>query len=236
MTIDEHGHEADAAAPASDAPAGGAASAERDAAAYRELGRLDPRFAELVVRLGTPDPFHFPDGGRTAESNFAGMVMHILAQQIATRVALVLYDRLVAATGGTPTPESLLRLDVDQLKAIGTSHSKATYLRALAEAVASGGLDIERLDAVGDAEVEDSLTAITGIGPWSAEMFLIHQLHRADILPAGDLGIRTAVQRLDSLTAVPSIEEVRRRGAAWSPYRTYAAALLWRSLAPAVSG
>ncbi|MEL4317482.1 hypothetical protein WJX64_00540 [Leifsonia sp. YIM 134122] len=156
--------------------------------------------------------------------------MHILAQQIATRVALVLYDRLVTATGGTPTPETVLRLDVDQLKAIGTSHSKATYVRSLAEAVSSGQLDIEQLDGVSDEEAEESLTRVKGVGPWSAEMFLIHQLGRSDILPAGDLGIRAAVRNLDSLPEVPSIDDVRARGEAWKPYRTYAAALLWRSL------
>ncbi|MCS5735904.1 DNA-3-methyladenine glycosylase family protein [Herbiconiux daphne] len=199
--------------------------------AYEKLAHAEPRFAELVARLGTPDPFLFPDGGRTTGSNFAGMVLHILAQQIAVRVALVLYDRLVAVIGGTPTPEAVLRLDVDQLKAIGTSHSKATYVRALAEAVSSGNLDIKRLTDLGDDEAEAALTRVKGIGPWSAEMFMIHQLRRGDILPAGDLGIRTAVRDVLSLPAVPSIDDVRRLGEAWSPYRTYAAALLWRSLA-----
>ncbi|MEJ3404055.1 hypothetical protein WDJ51_04875 [Rathayibacter sp. YIM 133350] len=197
---------------------------------YSSLGRLDPLLNGLIEEHGTPDPFLFPDGGRTAHSNFAGMVMHILAQQIATKVALVLYDRLVEATGGTPTPEAVLRLDVEELRAIGTSHSKATYVRALAEAVQSGQLDIEGLESVGDAEAEAALTRVKGIGPWSAEMFLIHQLRRGDILPAGDLGIRAAVRNLDSLEAVPSIDAVRARGEAWAPYRTYAAALLWRSL------
>jgi len=204
------------------------------AATYEKLGRLDPVFQLLVEEHGTPDPFHFPDGGRTTDSNFAGMVMHILSQQIATRVALVLYDRLVEATGGTLTPEAVLALDVDQLKALGTSHSKATYVRALAEAVVSGELDIERMDAIGDDDAEAALTRIKGIGPWSADMFLIHQLHRGDILPAGDLGIRAAVRNLDSLPEVPTIEAVRARGEAWKPYRTYAAALLWRSLPAAV--
>jgi DNA-3-methyladenine glycosylase II len=199
--------------------------------AYRSLAHSEPRFADLIARFGTPDPFHFPDGGRTAGSNFAGMVLHILAQQIATRVALVLYDRLAAATGGTPTPGAVLGLDVDQVKAIGTSHSKATYVRALAEAVDSGQLDIEGLSDRSNAEAEEALTRVKGIGPWSAEMFLIHQLRRADILPAGDLGIRTAVRAVYGLPQVPSIDDVRRLGEAWKPYRTYAAALLWRSLA-----
>ena len=203
--------------------------------AYTQLGRVEPRFADLVTRFGTPDPFHFPDGGRTAGSSFAGMVLHILAQQIAIRVALLLYDRLVAAAGGTPTPESVLRLDIDRLKAIGTSHSKATYVRGLAEAVSSGQLDFDRVERSSDEDAEAALTRIRGIGPWSAEMFLIHQLRRNDILPAGDLGIRASVRRIYSLPEVPSIDQVRRLGEAWSPYRTYAAALLWRAQAEPAS-
>jgi DNA-3-methyladenine glycosylase II len=198
--------------------------------AYATLAQSDPAMAALVERYGSPDPFEFADGGRSAGINFAGMVLHIIAQRISTRVALVLYDRLTAATGGTPTPEGVLALDVDALRALGTSHSKATYLRALAEAVHSGALDIERLGEVGDEEAKEALTRVKGIGPWSAEMFLIHQLRREDILPAGDLGIRAAIQRVDGLGEVPTIDEARARGETWAPFRTYAAALLWRSL------
>ncbi len=198
--------------------------------AYAALVEADPGLRRLVDVEGMPDPFDFPDGGRTTGSNFAGMVLHIIAQQISTTVALILYDRLVQAAGGTPTPESVLALDVDQLRALGTSHSKATYLRALAEAVHSGSLPIDDLDSLSDQQAVDALTRVKGVGPWSAEMFLIHQLRRPDILPAGDLGIRVAVQHVDDLGAVPSIQRVRERGAVWAPYRTYAAALLWRSL------
>jgi DNA-3-methyladenine glycosylase II len=198
--------------------------------AYAALAKTDPVIGRLIDQNGTPDPFEFADGGRSAGSNFAGMALHIIAQQISTRVALVIYDRLAAATGGTPDPESVLALDVEQLRALGTSHSKATYLRALAEAVHSGALDIDRLDDFSDQQAMDALIQVKGIGPWSAEMFLIHQLRREDILPAGDLGIREAVKRAYSLADVPSIDDVRARGQVWAPYRTFAAAVLWRSL------
>jgi len=203
---------------------------------YDRLAHAEPLFAELIARVGAPDPFEFPDGGRTTGSNFGGMVMHILAQQISARVALVLYDRLVIAVGGSLTPDAVLGLGIDQVKAIGTSHSKATYVTDLAEAVSTGQLDIENLTDVGDEEAEESLTRVKGIGPWSAEMFLIHQLRRGDILPAGDLGIRAAIRSVYSLDDVPSIEDVRRIGQPWSPYRTYAAALLWRSLVTPSTG
>jgi DNA-3-methyladenine glycosylase II len=94
----------------------------------------------------------------------------------------------------------------------------------------AGDLAINTLDEVHDDDVIAALTRVKGIGPWSAEMFLIHQLRRPDILPAGDLGIRTAVQRAYSLAERPLIEDVRQRGVVWSPHRTLASTLLWRSL------
>lgn len=199
------------------------------AAGYAVLGR-DPVLDRVIQKVGTPDPFAFPDGGRTTGNNFAGMVLHIVAQQISMKVALVLYDRLTAALGGPPTPVGVLGLDLDQLRALGMSHSKAAYLHHLADAVVTGDLAIDALDDAGDDDVIIALTRVKGIGPWSAEMFLIHQLRRLDILPAGDLGIRTAVQRAYALTDLPLIADVRRRGAAWAPYRTLASTLLWRSL------
>ena len=197
---------------------------------YAVLGRIDPVLVRLIQKVGTPDPFAFPDGGRTSGNNFAGMVLHIIAQQISIKVALVLYDRLTAALDGPPTPVGVLGLDLDQLRALGMSHSKAAYLHDLADAVASGDLAIDALDEADDDDVIAALTRVKGIGPWSAEMFLIHQLRRLDVLPAGDLGIRTAVQRAYTLTDLPPIADVRQRGAAWSPYRTLASTLLWRSL------
>lgn len=158
-------------------------------------------------------------------------IMHILARQISTRVALVLYDRLVAATGGTPTADTVLSLDVDQLREIGTSRSKATHVRALAEVVSSGQLDSEQLAIHTDGEAEAALIRIRGIGPWSARMFLIDQLRRGDIPPAGDLGIRVSIRNVSFRPEMPTIDGTRKLSEAWMHYQTSAAALLWRSLA-----
>lgn len=194
---------------------------------YAELASIDPVLARLVEAVGEPEPFEFPDAGRTAHSPFSGMVLHILSQQISVKVALVVYDRLVAAVGGSLMPEHVLRLDPAQLRGLGTSNAKASYILDLAARVHDGALDFAALAELSDVDAIGALTEVKGVGPWSAHMFLIHQLERPDILPSGDLGIRIAVQRAFSLGDRPTIAEVERLGTTWSPYRTYAAALLW---------
>jgi DNA-3-methyladenine glycosylase II len=86
------------------------------------------------------------------------------------------------------------------------------------------------MDDLSDEEAVAALTAVTGVGLWSAEMFLIHQLRRRDVLPAGDIGVRRAIARAWTLDQAPTIDEVRQRGQTWAPYRSYATALLWRTL------
>ena len=100
----------------------------------------------------------------------------------------------------------------------------------LAQMQLAGEIDVEHLDGLSDDEVFATLTSVRGIGRWSAEMFMIFQLHRVDVLPSGDLGIRQAIGRLGGLAALPTIKEVQERGAGWTPWRTYAAALLWASI------
>lgn len=198
--------------------------------AYETLLARDPKLRELAATAGKPDPFAWLDGGRTGTSNFAAMVLHIIGQQISTTVAFVLFDRLREAAGGLPDPHNISALSPDRMRSLGLSRAKAAYLLALADAERNGGLDIEHLDALADADVIARLTAVRGIGLWSAEMFLLHQLRRPDVLPAGDMGIRRAVQAMRSPADLPTIEDVRRTGLAWAPYRSYAAALLWASL------
>ncbi len=197
---------------------------------YPELARRDPVLAALVRRLGTPDPFAFPDGGRTGGSDFAALVLHIVSQQISTVVAFVLFDRMRDAIGRVPDPAGILALGHDKLRACGLSNAKADYVLGLASAQLDGRIDVEALAGLTDADAFAALTSIRGIGRWSAEMFLLLQLHRPDIVPAADIGIRRAVMRAWELPEMPTTDEVRRRAAAWSPYGSYAVALLWTSL------
>jgi DNA-3-methyladenine glycosylase II len=120
----------------------------------------------------------------------------------------------------------------EALRERGLSSAKARYALALADSQASGAFDIEHLDTTDDATVLATLTSVPEIGVWSAETFLVHNLHRPDVLPAGDLGIRRAIRRQWTLDDLPTAKTVRAQGQAWAPYRTYAAALLWRSLTP----
>lgn len=121
-------------------------------------------------------------------------------------------------------------LGADGLRACGLSRAKASYLLDLADRQARGLIDIDHLEGLSDIEVMAELTAVHGVGPWTAEMYLILQLRRPDVLPAGDLGIRNAIQAAWDLPAMPSISQTRDRATAWVPFRSYAVRLLWTSL------
>lgn len=201
-------------------------------AAYDELGRRDPVLARLAVVHGRPDPFAWPAvGSRLSGGNLAALALHVTGQQISTAAALTIFDRVVAAAGGGPlTAGALGRLTVDELRAAGLSRAKAVSLSELARAQLEGRIDLEDMDDLTDEQAYAALVALRGIGPWSAQVFLISQLRRPDVLPSADVGLRVAVQRAWDLPERPSAREVEERGRPWSPYRTYAAALLWTSL------
>jgi DNA-3-methyladenine glycosylase II len=197
--------------------------------AYDRLAALDPAMAGLIERVGRPDPFSFrPILTRVGNDRFRALMMSIASQQISSAAAWAIFDRVVAAVDGMPDPASMLGLGLDRLRELGMSHAKALAITDLANAVATGRVDLDHLPA-DDEEAIALLSTIRGIGRWSAEVFLITQMHRPDILPAGDLGIRKAVQHLWALPVVPAIKEVQVRGQVWSPYRTYASVLLWNS-------
>lgn len=197
---------------------------------YSALSALDPELSRLVDQFGHPEPFPWRDGGRTGTSRFAAMVLHILGQHVATITGYLLYDRIASTVGGIPTADDLLALSHERLHECGVPIQKATYLHDLARAQSSGALDLEGMTRLTDSEATAAMTAVRGIGLWSAEMFLIHQLRRPDVLPATDAGLRRATRELYRLDNTPTADELRHRAATWSPYRTYAAALLWRSL------
>jgi DNA-3-methyladenine glycosylase II len=197
---------------------------------YGKLALLDPEMARLVERLGRPDPFSFsPILSRIGEDHFRALMLSIISQQISSAAAWAIFDRVIAALDGKPDPSSVLALGPERLRTLGLSHAKVLAVTDLANAVGTGRVDLDHIPDNDEAAIA-LLSTIRGIGRWSAEVFLIMQLRRPDILPAGDLGIRKAIQRAWHLPEIPTVKEVRARGLAWSPYRTYAAILLWTSL------
>ncbi|MGZ6641146.1 MAG: DNA-3-methyladenine glycosylase family protein [Solirubrobacteraceae bacterium] len=156
----------------------------------------------------------------------------IVGQQLSVIAARAIHGRVLERFGGrAPTPEEVLADDPDELRnACGLSRAKVSFLRSLAEHVVHGELELDRLGELSDEEIESELVAVKGIGPWSAQIFLMAQLGRPDVLAPGDLGIRRAIERAYALADLPSEAEVVARAEAWRPHRTAACRLLWRSL------
>ena len=187
--------------------------------------------ARLIDDLGGPLPEEPDSRGRPAEL-YGALVRSIAGQQLSVLAARAIWRRLTEHFGGrTPTPEEILAEDPDTLRAAaGFSRAKVSYLRSLAEHVLDGELELDRLAELPDDEVIRELTAVKGIGEWTAHMFLMFTLHRPDVLPVGDLGVRNAAMRAYDLPAPPKPAELEALADAWRPYRTRACLYLWRSL------
>jgi DNA-3-methyladenine glycosylase II len=164
---------------------------------------------------------------------FSVLVYSIIGQQISGFAARAIAGRLTERFGGRmPSPAELLALEPVDLKSVGLSQRKLEYLRSLAEHIISGELQIDHLEKLSDDEVRTQITASRGLGRWTADMFLLINLDRPDILPIGDLGIRSAVQRLYRLDHLPSPGEVDAIGEKWRPNRSLASLYLWASARP----
>ena len=202
---------------------------DSDAGAVEHLRKADDTLAELIDRLGPLDEEE-RRRGRPADA-YGALLRSIVGQQLSTKAARSIYGRVTELFGGrTPTPEELLAADPEQVRGAGLSRPKVAYMRSLAEHVVSGELELDRLDERSDERIVEELTAVKGLGQWTADMFLIFHLRRPDVLPVGDLGIRRAVERAYGLPGIPAPEEVEMLGERWRPYRSLASLYLWRSL------
>jgi DNA-3-methyladenine glycosylase II len=162
---------------------------------------------------------------------YGALLRSIVGQQLSTRAASTIYGRLIDIFGGhAPTPKELLAADPEDIRAAGLSRPKVAYLRDLAQHVEDGTLELERLPDLPDEEVTAQLTAIKGLGPWTADMFLMFHLRRPDVLPVGDLGIRRAVQIEYRMRKLPDPKRLEKVARPWRPYRTLACLYLWSSL------
>jgi DNA-3-methyladenine glycosylase II len=194
------------------------------AEAARILATRDPVLAELIDQAG---PIRI---GRSKTPPFPALVEAIVYQQLAGAAARAIHGRLVAALGGRVEPEPLLGLSDETLRTVGLSGAKVRSLRDLATKVLDGTVDLEprRLSRQSDAEVIARLSTVRGIGPWTAEMFLMFQLRRLDVWPVGDLGVRQGYG-LAWKIPTPTARELEPLGDPFRPYRTVLAWYCWRA-------
>ena len=193
------------------------------------LAAADPVMERLIEEHGT----HVRRDLRSDRPGdaYGALLRSIVGQQLSTKAARTIYGRMLELFGGhAPTPKQLLAADPDEIRAAGLSHAKIRYLRDLAQHVEDGELELERLDELSDEEVSAQLTAVKGIGEWSAHMFLMFHLRRPDVLPVGDQGIRNAIKTQYRLRKIPDAKRMKKIARPWRPYRTLACLYLWSSL------
>lgn len=215
---------------------GGALDDEAHTFARGHLARVDRALAPLVRAIPCTLPVR-PNGNL-----FRTLVRAIAGQQLSTKAAATIFARLEAAlgVGGDPrwtgsrwpddAPARVLAVDEATLRGVGLSTAKAASVRDLSSRVAFGSLDLARIVRLPDERVIEALTAVRGIGRWTAEMLLVFELGRPDVLPVDDLGIKKGMQRVHELRALPDAATLNRRAEAWRPFRSIGSWYLWRAL------
>jgi DNA-3-methyladenine glycosylase II len=187
--------------------------------ALRHLAKTDRDFARAIEEVGAPPPRKRPAG-------FMGLLHVIVAQQVSTHAAKAISARLDAALEAK-TPDAFLQLTDADLRAVGFSRQKVVYGRDLAAAFLDGRVSMAKLRKQSDEEVIAAITSVKGLGVWSAEVFLLFSLRRPDVLPAHDLGLIVATQRMKRLKERPDPKRLREIAEPWRPYRSYASRMLW---------
>jgi DNA-3-methyladenine glycosylase II len=196
--------------------------------AVAHLRATDAALGALIERVGAYDAPRRSDP-------YAALVRAILFQQLAGAAASAIQRRffaLYSAEDRPPAPPQMLETSDEQFRSAGVSRQKAGYLRDLAAHVADGRLDLQALPSLSDAEVIENVTAVKGLGEWSAHMFLMFHLGRPDVLPTGDLGVRHGMRITYGLPELPTAKEALAIGAPWAPYRSVGSWYMWRATEP----
>lgn len=179
---------------------------------------------ELIERIGMVEV-------SKSDNYFHNLCRSICGQQLSTKVVQVIFDRFKnLLPEQLVTPEEVLKIKDDDLRAIGLSLSKISYIKDLAQKVVEGVVDFSQIDSWTNEEVTRHLTQVKGIGVWTCEMFMMSTLGREDVFSPGDLGLKRAIQNLYGFKDLPTVEEMEKVTRKWRPYRTYASKLLWKSL------
>lgn len=193
-------------------------------AGVAHLRQADPRLAAVIERVGACTL-------RPRGPIYQSLFRSVLYQQLAGNAAAAIERRVKACFGGAvPPPDEFLSASTEALRAAGLSRQKLAYLRDLAAHFADGRLDGRRLCRLPEDDLIAAVTAVHGIGEWTAHMLLIFSLGRPDVLPVGDYGVRKGMQILYRLRELPKAEKMERVAAPWRPYRSIASWYLWRSV------
>jgi DNA-3-methyladenine glycosylase II len=201
---------------------------DRWARGRETLRAADPRMAELIDADPGLDPDALLDG--LPSDLWGALVLQVIGQQLSLAAAAAILGRLEALHGGRlPTPAELLDTDIEALRGLGLSRAKGAYLHDLAARLEDGRLDLERLRILDDDAARNELTQVKGVGRFTADGVLMLALRRPDIWPAADLALRRAVERVWTFDTPASIAEVDALGERFRPWRTLAAAYLYRS-------
>jgi len=191
--------------------------------AILHLKKSDPVMRGLIERVG-------PCRMQYGPAEFSSLAESIVYQQLNGSAAATIFDRVLKLTGRPLTPEGVLKVSDEHLRAAGLSKQKLGYMKDLAAKTHAGELDFSVLSEMSDMEVIERLTQVKGIGVWTAQIFLMFTLKRPDVLPTGDFGIRNAMRIHYKKRKLPKPKEMERIAKAWAPHRTVASWYLWKSL------
>lgn len=196
------------------------------------LAAADPKLGKaidaVIAEFGGPQKL---ESASTVATHFEALARNIVYQQLSGKAAAAIYGKVCAGLGGRITPESLSKSSAEQLRTMGLSNAKSRYLMGMSSSVLSGKVSFDRLDQMSDEEVIETLTSLSGVGLWTAQMFLMFRLARPDVLSGGDLGLRKGCALVHGMKeTLASPEELLRLGKRWSPWRSVASLYLWRAV------
>lgn len=191
-----------------------------------EISATDKKFAKVI----SENPLCTIGSSPSPESNFQSLVSSVISQQLAVKAADTIHGRLNQLAKGQITPARIAKLSDAALREIGVSGAKSKTIHGLAQAALTGSVPINDLHELSDEDVFDGLTSLWGIGPWTVDMFMMFQLHRLDIWPTGDLGVRRGWESIHKLSEQIEPKALNVKGEKFRPYRSVVAWYCWRHL------
>jgi DNA-3-methyladenine glycosylase II len=191
--------------------------------AVTHLKKADPVLRAIIERIGPCKMEYGPP-------EFHSLAEAIVYQQLNGKAAVTIFKRFTDLAGDPVTPAGILKLTAEQMRSVGLSKQKSSYLFDMAQRTQRGELDFARLGEMSDEEVIRHLTQVKGVGVWTAHMFLMFTLRRPNILPVGDFAVQMAIKKLYRKRKLPKPVDMEKIARAWEPYRSIACWYLWRSL------